>query len=277
MATHLIAPGWYADPANQAQYLRWWDGATWTGHTHPVPYHAAASFQSSPAAEFGSRATTDFKLAATQQQDPRRPVIPPWPAARQSTGAKVLIGVAAGVGGLVLLLVVAAVAIPVFLNQRGNALAARTTISMPATAAGLVQLNDPASQKSVRQALDLVRGSGRVGKCQCAFGIPTASLYGTPAGQRRALVVVTRATLSSADQASFLKGARESAGAAAVNWHSAPAGPLGGQVMCAALPTRNATACVFVDPGAAGDIAVLGTTNGDELAAELRTAVEHRT
>lgn len=32
--------GWYQDPQNPAQ-TRWWDGAQWTGHTHPSPAQPA--------------------------------------------------------------------------------------------------------------------------------------------------------------------------------------------------------------------------------------------
>jgi uncharacterized RDD family membrane protein YckC len=32
-------PGWYADPG-AAHTLRWWDGAAWTEHTHPLPDQA---------------------------------------------------------------------------------------------------------------------------------------------------------------------------------------------------------------------------------------------
>lgn len=34
--TPLPAPGWYADPAAPATALRYWDGATWTEHVHPL-------------------------------------------------------------------------------------------------------------------------------------------------------------------------------------------------------------------------------------------------
>jgi len=34
--TNLPPAGWFADPQNPSQ-LRYWDGATWTEHTHPNP------------------------------------------------------------------------------------------------------------------------------------------------------------------------------------------------------------------------------------------------
>ncbi|UJB45266.1 phospholipid scramblase-related protein [Streptomyces sp. A1-5] len=35
MTNANIPAGWYADPQGTPHQLRWWDGAQWTGHTHP--------------------------------------------------------------------------------------------------------------------------------------------------------------------------------------------------------------------------------------------------
>lgn len=48
----LPAPGWYADPASPDAALRYWDGATWTEHTHPL--EAAGSAGSAAAADAGA-------------------------------------------------------------------------------------------------------------------------------------------------------------------------------------------------------------------------------
>jgi hypothetical protein len=39
MTTNTAPPGWHPDPSNPGAALRWWDGTTWTTHTH----QAAAS------------------------------------------------------------------------------------------------------------------------------------------------------------------------------------------------------------------------------------------
>lgn len=51
--TSIAPPGWHPDPSNPGAALRWWDGRTWTTHTHqaaisthyvaPSAYQAAAS------------------------------------------------------------------------------------------------------------------------------------------------------------------------------------------------------------------------------------------
>jgi len=41
MTTNIAPPGWHPDPSNPGGALRWWDGRTWTTHTH----QAAASTQ----------------------------------------------------------------------------------------------------------------------------------------------------------------------------------------------------------------------------------------
>ncbi|AIA07435.1 phospholipid scramblase-related protein [Streptomyces noursei] len=46
MTNANIPAGWYADPQGTPHLLRWWDGAQWTGHTHPGQ-------QAQPAAQAG--------------------------------------------------------------------------------------------------------------------------------------------------------------------------------------------------------------------------------
>ena len=90
-----MPPGWYPDPRVPGGQ-RWFDGTRWTDHV-AAPTFAAPAF---PAPAFP---------------------MPAPPAPRRSTSTRVLIVLAAVLAGLVILGILAAIAIPVFLNQRNNA------------------------------------------------------------------------------------------------------------------------------------------------------------
>ncbi|WP_284231625.1 DUF2510 domain-containing protein [Arenivirga flava] len=65
--TPLPAPGWYADPAAPGSALRYWDGATWTEHTHPAaPAVPEASAPVGDAADAEQPATTPGADASEQ-------------------------------------------------------------------------------------------------------------------------------------------------------------------------------------------------------------------
>ncbi|WP_062465627.1 DUF2510 domain-containing protein [Demequina maris] len=75
--------GWYADPVGQAGLLRYWDGSSWTAHTHASVAPPAAA-----------------------------------PKRRLSAGAIIAIVVGAVLAGIVLIGILAAIAIPLYLQQQ---------------------------------------------------------------------------------------------------------------------------------------------------------------
>jgi hypothetical protein len=44
----VVPPGWHPDPWDPAESLRWWDGAQWTGWTHPLPHGPSGAGRSGP-------------------------------------------------------------------------------------------------------------------------------------------------------------------------------------------------------------------------------------
>jgi hypothetical protein len=182
-----------------------------------------------------------------------------------STGIKALIGVAIGIGAVIVVGIIAAIAIPVFLNQRGKAVSAHTVVSIPPTAAGLPLRTDAASERLAQQlTVSAMPGEHLVG----AYGGTTS-----PA----ALVTITKWFMSSQDQREYLAGAvrgAQSTGRAAP-FHDASAGSLGGVVRCSAAAT--VTVCFFADAAAYGTLVVSGTPeHAGRLVPQLRAALERR-
>lgn len=87
MTTHSNTPaGWYPDPQGAPQALRWWDGAQWTGHTHPGQAQAAAPAQAPAVGQ------------VPQQQVPQQPV-PQQQAQAQAADVQRQVQQQAGVAG----------------------------------------------------------------------------------------------------------------------------------------------------------------------------------
>lgn len=201
------------------------------------------------------------------------PPLPPYGVAvgRQgmSTGAKVAIALAAAVGGLVVLGVVAAIVIPVFARQHAKAEAAHISVSLPEQVAGYQRMTG-AADEALRQSLTSFPGEA---------GTPSSAVYGR-AGSPVLAVVVGKHVMSSFEQDAFLTGATRSAKASgAVLVDHAP-GPLGGTMRCGQVAAPAETVCIFVDAGAYGRIEIAGSTSSDSSADQLvlsvRSQVEHR-
>jgi len=184
--------------------------------------------------------------------------MPGWARALIALGAAMLL--------LTVIGIVAAVAIPVFLNQRGKAAAAGTTVQMPGRAVGLVRLTDATSLRYEQQLLQVPTP-----------GPHLAAVYGTATGQRRALVLAGKAAMSRQDQAAFLAGEeRGVANTVPLRFHDVAPGKLGGSMRCGEAPERQLTICLFIDAGAYGTIDLLGSLRDTRTAVALREQVEHR-
>jgi type II secretory pathway pseudopilin PulG len=177
--------------------------------------------------------------------------------------------VAIVLGTLVIVGILAAVAIPVILNQRAKSEAARITVAAPAKVAGWSRLTDAASLELEQQ---LISTPGP--------GTHVAGVYGT-GGLKRAFFTASHAQLSFADRRGFLAGAENGAARTPeftqVAFFDSDPGPLGGSMRCATLTANRVTVCLFADAGAYGTVTVFGPVDQGPISARtMREAVEHR-
>lgn len=188
----------------------------------PPPGHFAP-----PPGQFGNAPVTPF--GATP------PGYSPFPVVQQPGGmpgwAIALIAVA---GGLVFVMVLAAVAIPVFLNQRAKATAAATTVTLPETLEGLQRLRTPEAEAAVRAQLD---------------SMPTELLKDaqgaayTDGDQRTIFVQIARfrRVAEPGDVDDVINGFHHGvtsdlpAGVTTSEWRDRASGLLGGRISCATL------------------------------------------
>ena len=191
---------------------------------------------------------------------------PPYTGSSMSGGLKVLIGLGIAVGSFVLVGILAAIAIPVFLNQRAKSVAAATTVSIPTQVVGLTRLSDARSLELEQQLKNQP-------------GQPEAGVYGVQ-GSVRAAVTVSRHAMSTVDINSFLSGAEsnfQNKGLGAVSFADVNAGHLGGVMRCATVTLPHVTVCMFADHGAYGTVILYGPAAGQSgTARSVREAVEHR-
>lgn len=192
----------------------------------------------------------------------------PWtapPSSGMSTGIKVLIGAAIALGALVIVGILAAIAIPVFLNQRAKAEAAAVHVSMPESAAGLERLHGEVADR-VEQEL-MQPGTP---------GTHYAAVYGT-GGRMVAAIGISTHVMRPGDRDAFLRGAKSGTSFGFVgSFARVDAGKLGGDFECASAGPTGVI-CLFTDPGAYGVVTVnRDYSAGVTLARQLRESVERR-
>jgi hypothetical protein len=190
-------------------------------------------------------------------------------------------GIALIVGGVsvLVLLVLAAVAIPVFLHQRAQAELSATSIALPPAVAGLAEVDDPATQQ---QLADTARS---LDTCDCTEP-PRMTLYQDDAGTHRVFVAVSKFTrgLNPSEQQSFSGGmwrgirAADAGGAMLGPQVDGDAGRLGGTMSCAPF-TAGATGrvCVSVDRTSFVMMMEFGSATDPTLPVIVRESVVHRT
>jgi hypothetical protein len=188
----------------------------------------------------------------------------PVAPAPRSKATTFLIVAAAVLVTLVVMGILAAIAIPVFLNQRAKAAAAAVSVELPATFQGMPQVHDQLSAAVEDPFLNAP-----------APGRHVAATYAQ--GSNRVTVAVGTYRLSPADQRNYLAGAEGAMLEAVPSLEFAPVatGRYRGTFECARLAgrTRDVTTCFWADAGSYGLIQVYGQ-GGVPLAREVRAAVE---
>lgn len=192
----------------------------------------------------------------------------------------VVIGVVAGVFGL---MVAAAVAVPVYQHQRGQAVWKATSVALPQSIGGRPRLTDTASvQLAEEMKSTLVTGSaGR------KFPEPMVALYGSGAGPKL-LVVAARPTTPftvrdfNASLVAFRRGVTTGAPASATfgAYQAADPGTLGGAMKCLDVSVNGQSfgACAAIDSGAFVSVVAINAAGPEvaNLARQAREAVVHR-
>jgi hypothetical protein len=183
-------------------------------------------------------------------------------------------------GGVVVLMIVAAVAIPVFLHQRDASVAKATTLSPAAQVGGLTRSTD------LRMQQDLAPMTAVLSACGC-FQPPVTSGYVVP-DRTHLLVVLGAKFIQPADDQTRKNFQRRFWGEGKTSVarlgpaRNVDPGRLGGTLRCAAMSTGRAAGqlCVSVDAGAVVVILDLGSP-GDQpdpaLIVTARESMEHRT
>jgi hypothetical protein len=237
----------------------------------PAPPRAAPpSVGNTPQAPppFGAAAPPPFPYAQPHAA-PARGGLPGWAIAL----------ICAGAGGL-LLMIAAAVAIPVFLHQRDAAVARATTLSPAARVGGLTRSTDARMQQDIEPM------TAALSACGC-FQSYVTSGYVVP-DRTHVLIVIGARFLRPADeqtresfQRSFWGGGKSDVATLGPERDLDP-GRLGGTLRCAAMSTGRAAGqlCVSVDAGAVVVMLDMGRPGQQpdlDLIVTARESMEHRT
>lgn len=195
------------------------------------PVHAVPSYPAAPHQAWGTPQVPQQQAWGTPYAPPREGLHP------------ALIAVIAGVGAVVVMGVLAAIAIPVFLNQRD--LARSTVVTAPEQVLGMPRLTDPLSAAAESRMQGLPGPGDHV-----------AGVYGT--GDVRVVVGAARYHLTPGDQDSYLDAAVAEATSQGVTLADVEEGRLGGTLRCGTSSGAAMTICVFVDGGSYGVVVVTG-------------------
>ena len=205
-------------------------------------------------------------------------ILPAYPPAGRSGLPGWAIALIAA-GGVLTLLIMAAVAIPVFLQQQARAVLGSTSVSLPPAVAGLPQVDDPA----IRQ--QLAAQAAAIPTCGCTEPL-MLTLYQDQAGTHRIVVMAgkfTRPASASAQRSisdQTWLGLRD--GAAGTVTFGPPVdvdpGLLGGRVSCAPITAgTTGRACVSVDGASLVTMMEFAPTITDPtVPVSVREAVVHR-
>lgn len=187
-----------------------------------------------------------------------QPYAPPARKGPNTAMIAVLVGVAVFVG----IAFLAAIAIPVFLNQRD--LAERTAVAAPETLLGMPRLTDPVSTAAAKQVL-----------MESGPGSHVSGVYGI--GESRIIVGASKHAMSASDEEQFLAGAVSEAQTQGVTLQDVEPGALGGTMRCGESTQLPMTLCFFVDAGSYGIVGVVGSDDATSTATSAREAFVHRT
>jgi hypothetical protein len=208
------------------------------------------------------------------------PTGPGYPQAGRSGLPGWAIAVIAGGVGVLVVLILAAVVVPVFLHQRGLAELNATSVSLPPAVAGMTQVDDPAIRRQLADA------AASIDTCGCTEPL-LMTLYQDDAGTRRVFVAAAKFTRvpSPSQQQSFSlgtwRGIRDGAAGQATVGPAVDvdAGRLGGTMTCAPITAGTTTGrtCVSVDRTSFVMMMVFGPATDAALPVSVREAVVHRT
>lgn len=192
----------------------------------------------------------------------------PWgvPVAPPQTGSgpsRLLIGLLATLGAIVLVGVLAAIAVPVYLERQD--LSRTTTVTAPEEVLGMPSLTDEASETARGELLAIPGPGDHVSGVYGADGVSV-------------MVGAAHYRMRPNDQADFLRSSVREGETEGVTFRDIDAGALGGTMRCGESADPAMTLCVFVDGGSYGVVVVTGPSEDPTgLARSAREAFVRRT